>query len=91
MSQHAHTDKHRDDIGSRFEMWLFIFTELLLFAGLFITYSVFRYKNWQAFHLAAEELDVFIGAYNQDKMDAILDVDGKEELVIYAAPVGKIK
>jgi cytochrome c oxidase subunit 3 len=64
MSQDAHTDEHRDDIGSRFGMWLFIFTELLLFAGLFITYSVFRYKNWQAFHLAAEELDVFIGALN---------------------------
>ncbi len=63
-SQHVHTDEHRDDIGSRFGMWLFIFTELLLFAGLFITYSVFRYKNWQAFHLAAEELDVFIGAFN---------------------------
>jgi cytochrome c oxidase subunit III len=64
ISEHAHTDEHRDDIGSRFGMWLFIFTELLLFAGLFITYSVFRYKNWQAFHLAAEELDTFIGALN---------------------------
>jgi cytochrome c oxidase subunit 3 len=64
MSEHAHADEHRDDIGSRFGMWLFIFTELLLFAGLFITYSVFRFKNWQAFHLAAEELDTFIGALN---------------------------
>ena len=64
MPEHTHTDEHRDDIGSRFGMWLFIFTELLLFAGLFITYSVFRYKNWQAFHLAAEELDTFIGALN---------------------------
>ena len=64
MSEHAHTDEHRDDIGSRFGMWLFIFTELLLFAGLFITYAIFRYKNWQAFHLAAEELDTTIGAIN---------------------------
>lgn len=45
-------------------MWLFIFTELLLFTGLFMTYTLFRYKNWQAFHLAAEELDTFIGALN---------------------------
>jgi len=64
MTEHTHTDEHRDDIGSRFGMWLFIFTELLLFAGLFITYAIFRYKNWQAFHLAAEELDTFIGALN---------------------------
>ena len=32
-------EEHRDDIGSRFGMWLFIFTELLLFAGLFLTYE----------------------------------------------------
>ena len=31
-----------------------------------------------------------IGAYDQDKMDAIIGVDGKEEFVIYAAPVGKV-
>ena len=64
MSQAAHTEEHRDDIGSRFGMWLFIFTEMLLFAGLFIVYAVYRYKNWQAFHLAAEELDTTIGAIN---------------------------
>ena len=64
LSQSTHLDEHRDDIGSRFGMWLFIFTELLLFAGLFITYSVYRFKNPQAFHLAAEELDTFIGALN---------------------------
>ncbi len=45
-------------------MWLFIFTELLLFAGLFIVYATYRYKNWQAFHLAAKELNTFIGALN---------------------------
>ncbi len=32
-----------------------------------------------------------IGAYNQEKMDALLGVDGREEFVIYAAPVGKIR
>ncbi len=31
-----------------------------------------------------------IGAYDQDKMDVIVGVDGKEEFVIYAAPVGKV-
>ena len=31
-----------------------------------------------------------IGAYDQDKMDAIIGADGKEEFVIYAAPVGKV-
>jgi cytochrome c oxidase subunit 3 len=55
---------HYDAEASKIGMWLFIFTELLLFGGLFIIYSVYRYLNPDAFHLAAEELDTFIGALN---------------------------
>jgi cytochrome c oxidase subunit III len=55
---------HRDDLGSKIGMWLFIFTELLLFGGLFIVYSVYRFKNPVAFHLAAEELNVTVGTIN---------------------------
>ncbi|MCJ7623420.1 MAG: SagB/ThcOx family dehydrogenase [Anaerolineaceae bacterium] len=32
-----------------------------------------------------------IGAYDQDKMDAVLRVDGVDEFAVYGAPVGKIK
>jgi cytochrome c oxidase subunit 3 len=60
----AHHNEHRDDLGSKLGMWLFIFTELLLFGGLFIVYSVYRFKNHQAFHVAAQELDVTIGTIN---------------------------
>lgn len=45
-------------------MWLFIFTELLFFGGLFLVYAVYRYQHSKAFHLAAEELDVAIGTIN---------------------------
>ncbi len=31
-----------------------------------------------------------IGAYNQEKMDAVLGVDGKDELTVYCAPVGRV-
>jgi cytochrome c oxidase subunit 3 len=55
---------HRDDEASKIGMWLFIFTELLLFGGLFIAYSVFRLNNPDAFHLAAEELDRTVGLVN---------------------------
>lgn len=56
--------EHRDDTASKLGMWLFIFTELLLFAGLFTVYSVYRYVFSDAFHLASQELDVKIGAIN---------------------------
>ena len=55
---------HYDAEASKIGMWLFIFTELLLFGGLFIVYSVYRFMNPEAFHLAAEELDTFIGSLN---------------------------
>jgi cytochrome c oxidase subunit III len=58
------TVTHRDDLASKTGMWLFLFTEMLLFGGLFIVYSVYRYRNPVAFHLAAQDLSVFIGTLN---------------------------
>ncbi len=57
-------EEHRDDLASKTGMWLFLFTEMLLFGGLFVVYSVYRYRNPEAFHLAAHELSVFIGTLN---------------------------
>ncbi|MDD8017977.1 MAG: cytochrome c oxidase subunit 3 family protein [Bacteroidota bacterium] len=65
MSSTAHTHvAHRDDYGSRMGMWLFLFTELILFGGLFIVYAVYRYMHQQEFHLAAQELNTTIGMLN---------------------------
>jgi cytochrome c oxidase subunit 3 len=58
------TDIHRDDEASKTGMWLFLFTEMLLFAGLFVVYTVYRYRNAEAFHLAAKELNVVVGTVN---------------------------
>jgi cytochrome c oxidase subunit III len=55
---------HRDDIASRMGMWLFLFTELLLFGGMFFLYSVYRFMNAEAFHIAAKELNTLIGCFN---------------------------
>ena len=65
MEQNAHGEHiHYDAEANKIGMWLFIFTELLLFGGLFIVYSVYRFMNQEAFHLAAEELNTTIGAIN---------------------------
>jgi cytochrome c oxidase subunit 3 len=57
-------EEHRDTIGSKIGMWLFLLSEVLLFGGLFILYSVYRFKNPSAFHLAAEELNRPFGTIN---------------------------
>ena len=55
---------HRDDEASKMGMWLFLFTELLLFGGLFLVFSIYRYLNHDAFSKGGHELDVFIGTVN---------------------------
>jgi len=60
----THSLVHRDDTASKLGMWLFIFTEILLFGGLFIVYSVYRYKYPVAFHLANHELNKTVGLIN---------------------------
>lgn len=59
-----HSDPHYDQEGSKLGMWLFIFTELLLFGGLFLVYSIYRFLNPEAFQLAGHELNLTIGAIN---------------------------
>ncbi len=58
------TPVHRDDEASKLGMWLFLFTEILLFGGLFIVYSIYRFRNPVAFHLAGEELNDTFGIIN---------------------------
>jgi cytochrome c oxidase subunit III len=60
----AHGLVHRDDAGSRLGMWLFLFSELVLFGGMFIVYAVYRSIHPQDFKLAAEELDTMVGTVN---------------------------
>jgi cytochrome c oxidase subunit 3 len=55
---------HRDDVGAKIGMWLFLFTELILFGGLFLLYAVYRYSHPEAFHQAAAELNLVLGAVN---------------------------
>ena len=45
-------------------MWLFLFTELLLFGGMFLLYAVYRAKNPADFHYASLNLDTKAGAIN---------------------------
>jgi cytochrome c oxidase subunit III len=55
---------HRDDTGSRMGLWLFLFSELILFGGMFIIYAVYRFLHPEEFRLAAAELDPFMGTIN---------------------------
>ena len=55
---------HRDDEGSKMGMWLFLFTEFLLFGGLFILYASYRYIYPYDFKIGAMTLDPILGGVN---------------------------
>ena len=60
---HTHTE-HLDSETGKLGMWIFLFTELFLFGGLFLVYAIFRAKYSADFHTAAGELNAFVGTMN---------------------------
>jgi cytochrome c oxidase subunit III len=60
----ANSGHLRDDEASKLGMWLFLFTELLLFGGLFLVYTIYRYLNAGAFLMSSYELSIPLGTIN---------------------------
>jgi len=61
---HTATAQHRDDYGAKLGMWIFLFTEMFFFGGLFLIYAVSRMKYANDFHGASLHLNTSIGAIN---------------------------
>jgi cytochrome c oxidase subunit 3 len=70
MARHAsHLAHHFDNTTQQFEssklgMWLFLATELLLFGGLFVAYTVYRVNHPEIFVYAHHFLDKTLGGIN---------------------------
>ena len=58
------SETHRDDIGAKLGLWLFLFTEVLLFGGMFLLYAAYRYAHPDDFKNAAHMLDASMGTIN---------------------------
>lgn len=55
---------HKDYFGAKLGMWLFLFTELLLFGGLFLLYAVYLKRYPHEFATAGRQLNWILGATN---------------------------
>ncbi|WP_224247121.1 cytochrome c oxidase subunit 3 family protein [Hyalangium gracile] len=78
--------------AARLGMWLFLSTEILLFAGLFVCYGCYRYLFPDAFAAASRHLDLTLGTVNTvvlitSSLTAALAVhyakEGKSKLVAW--------
>jgi cytochrome c oxidase subunit 3 len=63
LAHHFDTQTQQND-AVRLGMWLFLGTEVLLFAGLFLGYTVYRNFYHEAFHEASRHLSLFLGTTN---------------------------
>lgn len=55
---------HKDYDGAKLGMWLFLFTELLLFGGLFLLYAVYLKRYPQEFAAGGQQLNWILGGAN---------------------------
>jgi cytochrome c oxidase subunit 3 len=66
LPHHAHhfESQAQQDGAARLGMWLFLGTEVLLFAGLFLGYTVYRHFYHEAFHECSRSLSLAFGTVN---------------------------
>ncbi|MGA9752364.1 MAG: cytochrome c oxidase subunit 3 family protein [Acidobacteriota bacterium] len=62
-AEHAH-EEHRDYEGAKLGMWLFLFSECMLFGGLFVLYAMYRADHPRAFSAGGGHMDAFLGVAN---------------------------
>jgi len=54
----------KDQDAAKLGMWLFLFTEVLLFGGLFLLYASYLYRYPADFHTGGKQLSLFFGTLN---------------------------
>ncbi|UCC81144.1 MAG: cytochrome c oxidase subunit 3 family protein [Candidatus Zixiibacteriota bacterium] len=61
---HHFSDAAQQSESAKIGMWIFLLTEILLFAGLFVAYAVYRSANTEMFYNAHKHLDIHLGTLN---------------------------
>jgi cytochrome c oxidase subunit 3 len=61
---HHFSDLEQQNESAKLGMWLFLLTEILLFGGVFVAYTIFRNWNHEMFVNAHKQLDVTMGGVN---------------------------
>jgi len=64
MTEAGHATVQKDYAGAKLGMWIFLYTEILLFGGLFVLYSVYLARYPREFAESAGELNLVLGTLN---------------------------
>jgi cytochrome c oxidase subunit III len=79
-----HMDSNTAYHAAKFGMWLFLATEITLFAAMFVAFSLYRFVYFNEFHHASTELNWKMGALNTiiliaSSLTAALAVDSAQK------------
>ena len=61
---HHFSESSQQSESAKMGMWIFLLTEVLLFGGLFVAYTVYRSWNPDMFYNAHKHLDISLGTLN---------------------------
>ena len=62
--QHHFENMEQQREAGTLGMWVFLVTEIMFFGGMFLAYTLYRYKYPEAFATASNHLDIRLGAVN---------------------------
>ena len=62
--QHHFENMEQQREAGTLGMWVFLVTEIMFFGGMFLAYTLYRYKYPDAFAAASNHLDIKLGAIN---------------------------
>ncbi len=64
VNKDAEMEKTIDKTGVKIGMWIFLYSELILFGGLFVLYAVYFYEHPDSFVAGGQELNRIFGTAN---------------------------
>ena len=84
--QHHFENMEQQREAGTLGMWVFLVTEIMFFGGMFLAYTLYRYKYPDAFAVASNHLDVRLGAVNT----AVLIVSSfTMAMAVFSTQIGK--
>src|SRR5687768_2414222 len=84
--QHHFENMEQQREAGTLGMWVFLVTEIMFFGGMFLAYTLYRYKYPDAFAAASNHLDIKLGAVNT----AVLIVSSfTMAMAVFSTQIGK--
>jgi len=83
---HHFDDLEQQQAASSLGMWVFLVTEVMFFGGLFLGYTIYRWKFADGFAAASHHLDVNLGTFNTV---VLIGSSLTMAMAVHAAQVGR--